>query len=295
MLIAHITDFHVLPAPALCYGFSDTRAGLIRAIDALVALTPRPDLVIASGDLVDEPSAAAYATVRDILSRLDIPIILLPGNHDGRALLAAAFPDHSYLPKGDALANFVHEFDELRIVGFDAVVPGKEFAAPTDAALDWLEGTLAQAPDRPTMIVMHHPPIETGLAFMDAIQPPWPARLGTLIAANDQVKLILCGHVHRAVEGMLGSARVSSGGGTGHQFAFAIDFDQAPQLSGEPATIRLHLWRRGEVTSFTTPVERDFEVRPFVGMDAGEWRRISASLRDGAIRPGGATVADGST
>lgn len=293
MLIAHITDFHILPAPALCYGFSDTRAGLARTIDALIAMRPRPDLVVASGDLVDEPSIAAYATLRAILSPLDLPLILLPGNHDDRALLAASFPDHPYLAQDGGLANFAREFEAVRIIGFDAVVPGKEFAAPTDAALNWLEETLAQVPDCATMIVMHHPPIETGLAFMDAIQPPWPARLAAVIAANDQVKLIVCGHVHRAIEGMLGNARVSSGGSTGHQFAFAVDLDHAPELSAEPATIRLHLWRDGKVTSFTTPVGRDFVVQPFAGMDAQEWRRISAMLREGATRPDGATIVDG--
>ncbi|WP_049974434.1 phosphodiesterase [Azospirillum sp. B4] len=290
MLIAHITDFHIVPEPALCYGHSDTRAGLRRAVAALMAIRPRPDLVVASGDLVDEPSPEAYATLRGLLAPLDIPLVLIPGNHDDRALLAATFPEHTYLPPGGDLANFALDFDAVRLIGFDAVVAGKEYADPAPAALDWLAATLAAQPGRPTMMVMHHPPLRTGLAFMDAIQPPWPSRFTEILEANRQVKLIACGHVHRAIEGVLGGARVSSGGSTGHQFAFATDLDQAPQLSDEPAIIRLHLWHEGAVTSFTTPVGRDFTVRPFAGIDAAAWRQISAALRAGQRRPAGAVA-----
>jgi 3',5'-cyclic-AMP phosphodiesterase len=291
LLIAHISDFHIVPAPALCYGYSDTRAGLRNALATVATMTPRPDLVLASGDLVDEPSREAYATLREILAVLAIPLVLLPGNHDDRALLAAAFPEHGYLPRDGAPAHFVHDLGGIRLIGFDAVVPGKEYAAPTPADLDWLEQMLAAAPRVPTMIAMHHPPILTGLAFMDAIQPDWPPRFGALIAAHPQVRLIACGHVHRLIDGMIGQARVSSAASTGHQFAFATDLDSLPQLSGEPAMIRLHLWRDGAVTSFATPVDQAFPRRAFHGMDEASWRHIRETLRAGQKRPGGATIA----
>ena len=290
LLIAHISDFHIVPPPALCYGYSDTRAGLMRALAALNGMTPRPDLVLASGDLVDEPSAEAYATLRAILATLDIPLVLLPGNHDDRALLAEAFPEHDYLPLGGAPAHFVRDLGAVRLVAFDAVIPGKEYAAPTPEGLDWLEATLAATPAQPTMLALHHPPIATGLAFMDAIQPPWPPRLAAILATNPQVRLVCCGHVHRLIDGMLGHARVASAGSTGHQFAFATNLDSPPRLSGEPAMIRLHLWQGDAVTSFATPVDRDFTTHAFEGIDEAGWTRIRAQLLGGETRPSGATI-----
>lgn len=294
MLIAHISDFHVIPAPALCYGYADTRAGLARAVAAINGMDPRPDLVLATGDLVDEPSPDAYAALSGILAALAVPFLVIPGNHDDGAMLAEAFPDHGYLPKAGASAHFVQEFTtagaDVRLIAFDAVVPGMEYAEVKPEDLDWLEATLQAAPDVPTMIAMHHPPIATGLAFMDAFQPPLPARLEAILAAHPQVKLIACGHIHRLVDGMLGRARVSSAGSTGHQFVFATDLDSLPQLSGEPAMIRLHLWRGGAVTSFATPVDRDFTVQSFGGMDKASWVRIRESLRTGHSRPAGATI-----
>ncbi|MEG3151960.1 phosphodiesterase [Sphingomonas sp. ZT3P38] len=290
MLIAHISDFHIVPPPALCYGYSDTRAGLMRAVAALNGLSPRPDLVLASGDLVDEPSAEAYETLRAILAKLAIPHVLLPGNHDDRGLLARTFPEHDYLPQGGAPANFVRDLGAVRLVAFDAVIPGKEYAEPTTEGLDWLATTLAAARAQPTMLVLHHPPIPTGLAFMDAIQPAWPQRLAAILDANPQVRLVGCGHVHRLIDGMLGHARVASAGSTGHQFAFATDLDSPPRLSGEPAMIRLHLWRDGAATSFATPVDRDFATHAFEGIDDSGWKRIRAQLLGGQSRPGGATI-----
>jgi 3',5'-cyclic AMP phosphodiesterase CpdA len=290
LLIAHISDFHIVPAPALCYGYSDTRAGLTRAVEALNVLSPHPDLVLASGDLVDEPSAEAYATLRAILADLTVPLVLLPGNHDDCALLAEAFPEHDYLPQGGLPAHFVRDLGDIRLVAFDAVIPGKEYAAPTDEALDWLAETLATASGQPTMIAMHHPPIATGLAFMDAIQPPWAPRLAEILDANRQVRLIATGHVHRQIDGMVGHARVATAGSTGHQFAFATNLDSPPLVSGEPAMLRLHLWRDGAVTSFATPVDRGFSTHAFEGIDEAGWQRIRASLLAGRSRPTGATV-----
>ena len=63
------------------------------------ALNPRPDLVVATGDLVDAGSAAEYGHLRRLLAPLDLPLFLLPGNHDSRDELARAFPDHAYLPR----------------------------------------------------------------------------------------------------------------------------------------------------------------------------------------------------
>jgi 3',5'-cyclic AMP phosphodiesterase CpdA len=290
LLIAHISDFHIIPAPALCYGFSDTRAGLAQAVATLNVLTPSPDLVLATGDLVDEPGTAAYATLQEILAALEIPFVLIPGNHDDRRLLNAAFPDQRHLAGSEGAGHFTLDLGEVRLVGFDVVVPGKEYADPAPAALDWLEDTLHAAPDMPTMIAMHHPPITTGLAFMDAIQPPWPPRLAAILDRHRQVKLVACGHVHRLIDGMIGGARIASAGSTGHQFVFATDLDSTPQLSGEPALIRLHLWQGGAVTSFGVPVAQDYPRHGFAGMDDAAWERIRGQLLAGQSRPAGATI-----
>lgn len=51
-LIAQISDMHVLPEGRLCYGHSETNGKLRACIDAILALPVQPDVVLATGDLV---------------------------------------------------------------------------------------------------------------------------------------------------------------------------------------------------------------------------------------------------
>jgi 3',5'-cyclic-AMP phosphodiesterase len=283
MLIAHISDCHVVPEPKRCYGMVDTRYWLAQSVARLNALSPRPDLVVISGDLVDEPSNEAYATLTDLLAAMTLPFIVIPGNHDDRALLARHFPDHAYLTKDRKKAHFSIDLGPVRLIAFDAVVPGKEWARVIERDLDWLAAELAAAGDHPTMLVMHHPPIVTGIAFMDALQPPLHPGFAALIMRHTQVKLIACGHVHRVVDGLLGHARVAVAGSTAHQFRLAIDSAAPPAVSMEPPSIRLHHWRGFDVTSFVVPVaEAPWQLFP--GVDEESWPSILTRMREGASR-----------
>ena len=54
MLIAQISDVHLKPEGVLAYGVADTATALARAVKHINTLNPRPDLVLTTGDLVDE-------------------------------------------------------------------------------------------------------------------------------------------------------------------------------------------------------------------------------------------------
>src|SRR5262245_41643201 len=109
MLIAQITDCHIRLEGDLIYGVVDPAAYLKRAVDTLLALDPRPDLVILSGDLVDAGAPAEYVRLRKILEPLPMPVRLIAGNHDLRQSLRASFRDHAYL-QGDT--EFVQYVDD---------------------------------------------------------------------------------------------------------------------------------------------------------------------------------------
>jgi 3',5'-cyclic-AMP phosphodiesterase len=283
MLIAHVSDCHVVPEPKYCYGMIDTRHWLAQSIARLNAMSPRPDLVVISGDLVDEPSNDAYATLTALLESMTLPFIVIPGNHDDRALLTRHFPDHAYLPDAGDKAHFSIDLGPITLIAFDAVVPGKEWAFVSEADLDWLASKLAGVAGRPTMLVMHHPPIATGIAFMDALQPPLHPGFEALIARHAQVKLIACGHVHRVVDGMLGHARVAVAGSTAHQFRLVTNTATPPAVSMEPPSIRLHHWCGFDVTSFVVPVaEAPWQLFP--GVDEQSWPSILTRMREGASR-----------
>jgi len=169
---------------------------LEHAVRFLGALEPRPDAVLLSGDLVDEPSSAAYAQAHEMLASLGLPLHAIPGNHDDRDLLRARFgPGRA--PAG-APVRFAVSCGPLRLIGCDSTSPGEEGGSLGAEQLGWLDDVLGEQPETPTLLALHHPPVATGVRSMDAIAlaSEDSAALETLLGAHAQVRAITCGHVH---------------------------------------------------------------------------------------------------
>src|SRR4051812_2821532 len=124
MLIAQISDIHVRPQGVLYKGVVDSNRMFADAIAHLNALDPRPDMVLITGDLVDEGDPAEYAALRPLLAPLELPYRLIPGNHDSRSAFRRAFADHGYLPPGDGPTHYTIEDYPVRVIALDTTVPG---------------------------------------------------------------------------------------------------------------------------------------------------------------------------
>ncbi|HXV23834.1 MAG TPA: metallophosphoesterase, partial [Alphaproteobacteria bacterium] len=125
MILAQISDTHVCAKGMQLYGRIDTNAGLRRAVESINLLRPRPDAVLASGDLTESGAADEYAALRAILDRLEMPLYVMPGNHDSQDRLRAAFADHAYLPK-DGFLHYTIKLGPVRLIALDTVVPGED-------------------------------------------------------------------------------------------------------------------------------------------------------------------------
>ena len=171
---------------------------LARAVSRVAALEPRPRAVLVSGDLVDEPSRSAYAQARELLETLELPLHAIPGNHDDRDMLRECFGPAS--PVAGPVC-FAAACGPLRLVGLDTAIPGHAGGRLGAEQLEWLAATLAQEPDTPTLLALHHPPVATGVRSMDAIALDGgdSAALELLLGSHAQVRAITCGHVHTAM------------------------------------------------------------------------------------------------
>jgi Icc protein len=94
--------------------------------------------------------------LRRLLAPLRMPIYVIPGNHDARDPLRAAFGGDGYL-SSDGFIQYAVEDYPLRLVALDTLVPGKHHGELCADRLDWLDRTLAAAPDRPTLVMMPSP------------------------------------------------------------------------------------------------------------------------------------------
>jgi len=244
MILAQITDTHIKPEGRLAYRRVDTTAYLARAVQHLLALDPKPDVVLATGDLVDAGLPEEYQRLRALLAPLPMPVYVIPGNHDEREAMRAAFADHAYLPRTGFL-HYVVEQWPLRLIGLDTVLPGKTGGLMCAERLAWLDARLAEAPDRPTLIFMHHPPFSTGIEQMDVFGLDNAQAMREVVRRHPQVESVVCGHVHRPIQVRWAGTIASTAPSTGHQVALDIREHGALQWVMEPPACLLHLWRPG--------------------------------------------------
>jgi Icc protein len=243
MLLAQITDFHIRPEGLLAYGRVDTAACLGRAIARLADLDPRPDAVVATGDLVDAGDPVEYAHLRRLLAPLALPLYVLPGNHDSRPALREAFRDHGYLPEGGEFLHYTVEDWPLRLIALDTTIPGEPGGRMCDRRLAWLEAELAEQSERPTLLMMHHPPMATGIGHMDAMGLEKPERLAAVLRRHGQVERIICGHIHRSIQASFAGKPASVAPSTAHQVMLDLTAGDEARFVLEPPGFHLHLWR----------------------------------------------------
>jgi hypothetical protein len=80
-----------------------------------------------------------------------------------------------------------------------------------------LAAQLAEAPDRPTLLMMHHPPLVTGIEPMDAINGANAEALEHLVRRHPGIERIVCGHHHRPIQARWQGTLVSVAPGIAHQ------------------------------------------------------------------------------
>jgi len=251
MLIAQLSDPHVRPEGALYQDVVDSNAQFAAAITHVNALDPRPDLVLLSGDLVDHGDAREYAMLATLLARLERPVLAIPGNHDEREAFRRAFKGQGWLPAAGAI-NYAADCGSLRIVALDVTLPGLHHGAVSEEGAAWLDEVLAAEPMRPTIVMMHQPPFDTGVPYLDLYSCRDGHRLAAVVARHPQVERIVCGHVHRFMQIRFGGTMLCTAPSTTTAIALRLKPDAKPASHVEPPALLLHHWQpaTGLITHF---------------------------------------------
>lgn len=245
MLIAQISDTHVRPQGQLYQGVVDSNKMLLAAVQKINQLSPAPDLVLLSGDIVDEGRVDEYAMARELLAPLKAPLLMIPGNHDDRSNLLNAFPEHDYLPRSGA-CNFVYSGGgPLRVIGLDISVPDLHHGDMSDQAVEWLEEILSLEPDKPTIIMMHQPPFLSGIPYIDEYCCRRGERLAKLVLKYLAVERIVCGHIHRFMQLRFGGTLLCTAPSTTTAIALQLSPEAHEASYVEPPALLLHHWKSG--------------------------------------------------
>jgi 3',5'-cyclic AMP phosphodiesterase CpdA len=205
VLLAQLSDLHICDE----WEGVDPVARVERVVDGVRSLPNPVDAVLVSGDLTDDAGEESYRVARQLLGRFEVPVHVLPGNHDDRRRLREAFE----LPgSGEEPVNYSASVGPLRVVVFDSVVPGQDPGAYSPAQLAWLDEELERAGDSPTLLALHHPPLPTGLPSWDAINLAAAERdaMAQVVVRHPQLRAIVGGHLHRVAAGALAGCPVFS-------------------------------------------------------------------------------------
>jgi Icc protein len=242
MILGQISDFHIKAHGRKSYRVVDTAESLRRCVAHVMNLKQRPDAIAMTGDLVDSGGPEEYVFLRRLLAPLTMPYYLIPGNHDERAALRAAFPEHEYLRQNIERFEYVIDEHDLRIVALDTVVPGESGGRLDSESMQWLDRILGAQPRRPTVLIMHHPPFKTWIGHIDKVGLANPEILHSVVARHPQVERVLCGHLHRSIQVRFAGTIASTCPSPAHQIDLDLIADGRPQFVMEPPGYQLHVW-----------------------------------------------------
>ncbi|KLI64495.1 metallophosphoesterase [Aurantiacibacter marinus] len=254
MLIAQMTDIHIGFEPdARPEELNRTR---FRAtLDRLLAQPNTPDLLLVTGDITDRGDRNSFTRTAEMLAECPFPVKALVGNHDSREELLRAFPGTATDEHGFIQSAFVQ--DGLLVVSLDTFEPGRHGGAFCTKRRDWLMTVLEEHSDTPAVIFMHHPPVVSGIAWMDPDpSEQWIANLAAALEGRaDQVQAIHCGHLHRQLNARFCGIPVSVTPSVAPLVSMDLRSissdipDSRSLITTEPPTYALHRWDGTNIVS----------------------------------------------
>jgi len=244
--VAQVTDLHI--------GFDRDNPHelnvrrLNQVIDHLNEMRQKPSLLLVTGDLVEWPDDAdAYRHMVSLIARWEGPVLWAVGNHDGREAFRAVLPQ---VP-ADENGFIQYEMDHggVRWVVLDTLDQGRHGGMVCERRAAWLEQRLSERKDDPTVIVLHHPPVDTGIDWMSALDCEiWVQRLESVIRPATQVVAMIAGHVHRPIATSFAGKPLVVCSSTAPWLALDLeDIDPAhpdgrPLIVAEPPAYAIHYW-----------------------------------------------------
>jgi len=222
--LIQVTDTHLYADPDRRLLGLSTLESLRQVLAQIGAEQPKPDLVLATGDLVHDASPAGYRRAAEELRSLGAPVYGLPGNHDIPAAMCTHLEAHGVSCAG-----------ELRLGGWqilllDSVIPGEEGGYLAPAELKRLEIALRDGEGH-VLVCLHHHPVSVGSAWIDTMALQNGDEFFAVLDACPRVRGVLWGHIHQEYDGLHGNTRLLASPSTCVQFTPGVDdfqVDMAP-------------------------------------------------------------------
>ncbi|MCZ4351212.1 phosphodiesterase [Roseovarius aestuarii] len=261
-----LSDTHIVPEGQLAYGKSDTAAALSEAVETVNAVLSRLDPIdcaIITGDLTDFGTRAEYERLKGIMSRLNLPYMAIPGNHDSREVMRAAFADQDWMPDSGPI-QWSRDFGDFTLIALDTLVEGQHHGMLCPEGFAFLDAALGAAQGQPVVVATHHPWMHSGVIAMDINNLRNGAALLERLEAYSGPVRMISGHVHRTMTTQIGRVTCQIAPAPCHAVHLSHMPDSVNSLIMEPGGVTLWQWQDSPQPGLAS------NVIP-VGRFAGPW------------------------
>lgn len=187
MKVAQLSDLHI--------GFEneatmliDVRKNFLKMLAK--AMTLNPDFLVLSGDLCyRQAEKEVYEWIKQQLDQQKTPYFVISGNHDNAVVMAETFGLQTDLH--DTELYYCREIEHQKFLFLDT-----SLGSMSERQLQWFQNELTIT-KLPCRIFMHHPPVYTGVRFMDTNYAFRQCeQLMNVFKSHPTALSVFCGHYH---------------------------------------------------------------------------------------------------
>ncbi|PID51484.1 MAG: 3',5'-cyclic-AMP phosphodiesterase [Pasteurellales bacterium] len=222
--ILQITDTHLFAKQNDKLLGINTAQSFQAVIDAILETKFDYELILATGDLVQDYDEQGYHHFVNMVKPLKKKVFWLQGNHDQPQMgnVLASYPQISPL-------KHILIGELWQIIMLDSQVFGVPHGKLGSQQLKWLQKKLEQNPNRHTLIALHHNILPTHSAWLDQHSLRNIHDLSNVLKPYKNIKAIIHGHIHQEMDKIWNGIRILSTPSTCIQFKpysnnFALDF-----------------------------------------------------------------------
>jgi len=241
--IVQITDTHLFKDKKGELLGVPTDDALLHVLDAVRSRCPEMELCLLTGDLAQDAQPETYQRLAGYIEGLGVPVYAIPGNHDDLPTMLANLSTERIVV-GESV-----RIGSWYIAMIDSTVPGEDYGSLNAGAAARLLQELSDHADLHTIVVLHHPPVLLGSAWLDELSLRGKETLLQILAEQPQVKAVIWGHAHQSYENAYDGMRMIGTPATCLQFLphsdkFGID-NRPPGFRimelGDDGVLRTHV------------------------------------------------------
>jgi len=195
--VVQLTDTHLYSEGSDTLLKMNTKHSFEQVLELIQLHEGSLDLILATGDVAQDASAAAYDYFKSSIGGLNVPFMWLPGNHDNALLMQSLAEGTSAADKHVQLSNWL-------VVTLDTSVEGQVQGVLSVDELSFLSDQLkySELDDSIDHVVvgMHHNINQVTAGWMKDIGLQNPQHFWEIAKKSNELKAVVFGHIHQELD-----------------------------------------------------------------------------------------------